>query len=47
MGALRMMFKWFCQAWAAGQQGSLGPDTHKWESKMETLRLLSSACHST
>jgi len=34
MGALRMMFKWFCQAWAAGQQGSLGPDTHKWESKM-------------
>ena len=45
MESLRMIWKWLCGPWVTGPAFSFGVDTHKWENKMETLRLLSSTGH--
>ena len=44
MEAMRMIWKWLCELWVTKPDVSFRVDTHKWENKMETLRLLSSAC---
>jgi hypothetical protein len=44
METLRMIWKWYCEIWMTKPDVSFRIDTHKWENKMETLRLLSSAC---
>lgn len=43
MESLRMIWKWLCELWVTKPDVSFRVDTHKWENKMETLRLLSSA----
>ena len=42
MESLRTIWKWLCGLWVTGPDFSFGVDTHKWENKMETLRLLRS-----
>ena len=42
MESLRMIWKWLCELWVTKPDVSFRVDTHKWENKMETLRLLSS-----
>lgn len=44
MGTLRTIWKWLCELWVMGPDVSFRVDTHLWESKMETLRTLSSTC---
>jgi len=45
MEALRTIWKWLWELWVMGPDVSFRVDTHRWENKMETLRLLSSGCH--
>ena len=45
METMRTIWKWLCEVWTAGPEVSFRIDTHQWDNKMETLRLLSSGSH--
>jgi len=42
MSVLRLMWKMFRELWLSGGTLSNGIDSHKWESKVEILKSLSS-----
>lgn len=44
MGIFILMWKVFRKFWSSGEAISHGIDCHKWESKIETFRNLSSRC---
>jgi len=45
MKALRFIRKWWRKTLGLGVSFPAGIDSHKWESKIEILRILSSGCY--
>jgi hypothetical protein len=45
MRALQFIERLLRGLWRSGQSMPTGIDSHKWESKLEILRLLSTGCH--
>ncbi len=44
MKALRVIWSWLWTGWTTGPEVSFRIDTHQWDNKMETLRMLSHGC---
>lgn len=45
MRMLRCLHKWWHELWSAGSDWTMGIDSHRWESKIEISRCLSSVSH--